>query len=128
MMNIKILLPSRILLDKKVTKIQAEATYGHFTLLPKHIDFVAPLVTGILVLTQEEKVSYVAIDGGLLVKKEQQVWISTPRGMLDDDLDVLQQNIEQQWESIKHAEKKAKTAMSKLESDAIRRYVEWRRD
>jgi F-type H+-transporting ATPase subunit epsilon len=128
MMNIKILLPSRILLDKKVTKIQAEATYGHFTLLPKHIDFVAPLVTGILVLTQEEKVSYVAIDGGLLVKKEQQVWISTPRGMLDDDLDVLQQNIEQQWEIIKHAEKKAKTAMSKLESDTIRRYVEWRRD
>jgi F-type H+-transporting ATPase subunit epsilon len=128
MMNIKILLPSRILLDKKVTKIQAEATYGHFTLLPKHIDFVAPLVTGILVLTQEEKVSYVAIDGGLLVKKEQQVWISTPRGMLDDDLDVLRQNIGQQWEIIKHAEKKAKTAMSKLESDTIRRYVEWRRD
>jgi F-type H+-transporting ATPase subunit epsilon len=107
MMNIKILLPSRILLDKKVTKIQAEATYGHFTLLSKHIDFVAPLVTGILVLTQEEKVSYVAIDGGLLVKKEQQVWISTPRGMLDDDLDVLRQNIEQQWEIIKHAEKKS---------------------
>ncbi len=128
MMNIKVLLPSRILLDKKVVKIQAEATYGHFTLLPKHIDFVAPLETSILILTQEKKVSYVAIDGGLLVKKQQQVWISTPRGMIDDDLDVLQQHIEQQWEIIRQTEQRAKTAMSKLESDAIRRFVEWRKD
>lgn len=128
MMNIKILLPSRVLLDKEVTKIQAEATYGHFTLLPKHIDFVAPLETSILILSQEKKISYVAIDGGLLVKKNQHVWISTPRGMIDDDLDVLQQHIEKQWEIIKQTEQKAKKAMSKLESDAIRRYVEWRKD
>ncbi len=125
MMNIMVLLPSKVLLKKRVLKINAEAINGHFTLLPKHIDFVAPLQTSILILTDEKEETYVAIDGGVLIKKEDDVWISTPRGMFGDDIDVLEQHIEEQWQIIKQTEEQAKSAKSKMESDVIRRYVEW---
>jgi F-type H+-transporting ATPase subunit epsilon len=128
MMNLIISLPSKILLKKKVTKINAEAIYGHFTLLPKHVDFVAPLETSILILSNDDGESYAAIDGGVLVKKEDDVWISTPRGMLNDDLDQLEADVEEQWNTIQQTEEKAKTAMAKLESDTIRRYVDWRKE
>jgi F-type H+-transporting ATPase subunit epsilon len=128
MMDVIILLPSEILLKSKASKVHAEATNGHFTLLIKHIDFVAPLITSILILIGEKKDVYVAVDGGVLVKKGTDVWISTPRAMVDHDLDRLEQHIEDQWATIRQAEKKAKTAMAKLESDAIRRFVEWGKD
>ncbi len=128
MMNVFILLPSKILLEQKANKIHAEAINGHFTLLPKHIDYVAPLETSILVLVGAQHETYVAIDGGVLIKKNDDVWISTPNTMVNDDLDLLEERIEHEWSIIKQTEKKAKMAMAKLESDTIRRYVEWRRE
>lgn len=128
MMQAKVLLPSKIMMEKEVIKIRAEAIDGHFVLLPRHIDFVAPLVTGILILTEKDnKNTYIAIDGGTLIKKGSNVWISTPRAMFDDDIEQLEKHIIEQWSLIKESEEKAKTAMAKLESDAIRRYVEWRK-
>ncbi len=47
-MKLKILLPTEIMLDEEVTKVTAEAGNGSFCLLPRHIDFVAALVPGLL--------------------------------------------------------------------------------
>jgi len=52
-MNLKILLPTEILLDEEVTKVSAEAENGSFTLLPNHIDFVTAIVPGILFFESE---------------------------------------------------------------------------
>jgi F-type H+-transporting ATPase subunit epsilon len=46
-MQLKILIPTKILVDCQVTKVIAEAENGHFCLLPHHVDFVAALVPGI---------------------------------------------------------------------------------
>jgi len=128
MMRTMIVLPSKIMIEKEAVKIRAEALDGHFVLLPKHIDFVAPLVSSILILTDAKgKHTYIAIDGGTLIKKDNQVWISTPRALFDDDIEQLERHISKQWSLIKEGEEKAKTSMAKLESDTIRRYMEWRK-
>jgi F-type H+-transporting ATPase subunit epsilon len=128
MMHATVLLPTKIMMKKDVIKIRAEAIDGHFVLLPKHVDFVAPLVSGILILTQtDHKNTYLAIDGGTLVKKHDQVWISTPRALFDDDIEQLEKHISEQWTLIKESEEKAKSAMAKLESDTLRRFMEWRK-
>ncbi|HBE49542.1 MAG TPA: F0F1 ATP synthase subunit epsilon, partial [Cyanobacteria bacterium UBA11369] len=48
-MKLKVLLPTKILLEEEVSKITAEAANGSFCLLPRHIDFVTALVPGILI-------------------------------------------------------------------------------
>ena len=47
-MRLKVMLPTERLVDEEVTKVIAEATNGSFCLLPRHIDFIAPLVPGLL--------------------------------------------------------------------------------
>ena len=47
-MRLRVVLPERLLLDEETTKIVAEARNGSFGLLPRHVDFVAGLVPGIV--------------------------------------------------------------------------------
>ena len=77
-MKLKILIPTKVLIDCEVTKVIAEAENGHFCLLPHHIDFVAALVPGILSFTTEtgEEV-FVAVDEGIVVKCDREVLVST---------------------------------------------------
>ena len=42
-MQLKVLLPSRILVDEAVTKVTAEGEDGCFCLLPRHVDFTTAL-------------------------------------------------------------------------------------
>ena len=65
-MRLKVLLPTRVLLDEQVKKVVAEATTGSFGMLPRHIDFVAPLAPGLLSFVDaagEEQ--FVAVDQGM---------------------------------------------------------------
>ena len=45
-MRLKVLLPTKVLIDEEVTKVVAEAENGSFCILPRHIDFVSALVPG----------------------------------------------------------------------------------
>ena len=53
-MRLKVLLPTKILIDEEVTKVVAEAEDGSFCILPRHIDFVSALVPGIFSFTSGE--------------------------------------------------------------------------
>ena len=50
-MRLRVLLPTELLLDEQAEKIVTEAENGSFCMLPRHVDFVAALVPGILVVT-----------------------------------------------------------------------------
>ena len=68
-MNLKVLTPIAVLIDRPVTKVIAEAENGHFCLLPNHVDLVASLVPGILSFTTDANDEiFVAVDEGILVK------------------------------------------------------------
>jgi F-type H+-transporting ATPase subunit epsilon len=123
-MNLKILLPAEILLDHDVTKINAEAENGYFCLLPQHVDFVATLVPGILSYESQGADHFLAVDGGTLVKRGQEVLVSIRNAVRGPELGKLRQVVEEQFEELDEKEKKARTAAAKLEVDLLRRFLE----
>ncbi|MBM4235844.1 MAG: F0F1 ATP synthase subunit epsilon [Firmicutes bacterium] len=123
-MKLKVLLPAKVLLDEEVEKVTAEAENGFFTLLPRHVDFVAALVPGIFSYQTTGGAEYfLAIDEGVLVKQGEQVFVSTARAMSGDNLDQLQDTVEIELKVLSENEKKARTVMSRLEADTLRRFT-----
>jgi F-type H+-transporting ATPase subunit epsilon len=124
-MKLKVLLPTEVLLDRAVSQVSAEAENGCFTLLPRHIDFVAALVPGLLAYKDTEgREEFLALDAGILVKCGQEVLVSTRHAIIGPDLGVLRATIERRFRQLDERERMARAAMLKLEADLIRRFVE----
>ena len=124
MIDLKILLPGKTFLKREVKKIVAEAENGWFCLLPKHVDFTASLTPGILMLTtSEEKDVFLAIDEGILVKYGNEVVISTRNAIEGEDLGELKNRVEEIFIRTDEREKDAQIALSKLEADFVRSFL-----
>lgn len=124
-MRLKILLPTEILLDKEVAKVIAEAENGSFCLLPRHIDFVAALVPGLLSFTiAEGHEEFLAIDEGILVKCGAEVLVSTRTAVRGPDLGALRHTVEERFRHLDDREKQARAASARLEIDLVRRFME----
>lgn len=124
-MRLKVLLPTEVLLDKEVAKVIAEAENGAFCLLPRHIDFVAALVPGLLSFTIDEgHEEFLAIDEGILVKCGAEVLVSTRTAVRGPDLGALRRTVEERFRHIDEREKQARAATVRLETDLVRRFME----
>ncbi len=124
-MKFKVLLPSEVFLDEEVEKIVAEAGNGSFCLLPRHIDFVAALVPGLLTYADEKgQEVFLAVDEGILVKKGQEVFVSTRNVIRIPDLGQLRGVVEEKFKVLDDKEKAARTAAARLEADLVRRLME----
>lgn len=123
-MHLTVLLPSHVLLDADVTKIVAEAPGGSFCLLPRHADFVSQLTPGLLAVTtaagQEE---FLALADGMLVKQGETVLISTVNGVRGPELGQLQATIRQEFLTLDERERRARSALARLEADFVRRFM-----
>ncbi|HON59022.1 MAG TPA: F0F1 ATP synthase subunit epsilon [Smithella sp.] len=124
-MMLKILLPAEVLLTQEVRKIVAEAENGSFCLMPNHIDFVATLAPGIF---SYEPASggqeLLAMDVGTLVKKGQNVLVSTRNAVRAPDLGKLKEVVVRQYDVLDEREKMVRSAAAKLEASLIRKFVE----
>lgn len=124
-MRLKVLLPTEILIEKEVTKVIAEAENGSFCLLPRHIDFVAALVPGLLSYeTDGGKEEFLAVDEGTLVKCGSEVLVSTRNAVIGPDLGMLKQMVEERFRVLDEQEKELQSALAKLEADFTRRFLE----
>ena len=124
-MQLKIQTPNEVLADEKVTKVVAEAENGCFCLLPRHVDFLAALVPGLLVFEDADaNEHFVAVGEGLLVKKDQTVLVSVRQAVRGGDLGELQRTVREQFESIDDRERATHAAVAKLEASFLRRYLE----
>ena len=124
-MRLKVFLPTDVLIDTEVTKVIAEAENGVFCLLPRHIDFVATLVPGLLAYvlpTQGEE--FLAVDEGTLVKCGPEVLVSTRQAVRGPDLGQLRRTVEAQFRIIDEREAMARAILAKLEADTVRRFVQ----
>jgi len=127
-MKLKVLLPTEVLVDEKVRKVTAEAENGSFCLLPRHIDFVAALVPGLLSFEKEEgKEVFVAVAEGVLVKSGQDVLVSVRNAARGAELGELRQIVEKKFKVLDDKEKTARTAMARIEAGFVRRFLEVRR-
>ncbi|HEY9651578.1 MAG TPA: F0F1 ATP synthase subunit epsilon [Coleofasciculaceae cyanobacterium] len=126
-MRLKVLLPTEILLDEAVVKVNAEAKNGCFCLLPHHINFVTALAPGILsFVSTDGQETFLAVDEGILVKCGVQVLVSTRNAVLSTDLKQLKQTIEQRFRRLDEQEKNARLALTKLEANIVRQFIERR--
>ncbi|WP_152053119.1 F0F1 ATP synthase subunit epsilon [Tautonia marina] len=124
-MILRVLLPERVLINEKVTKVKAEAANGAFTLLPKHVDFVAALVPGILSFASEEEGErFMAIDQGVLVKCGDEVLLSTRNAVIGPGLEDLKRTVREQYELVDDRERHARSASARLEAGLVRRFME----
>ena len=124
-MRLTVLLPTEILVDEEVAKVVAEAQNGSFCLLPRHIDFVAALVPGLLsfVKSADGAEEFLAVDEGLLVKCGPQVLVSTRQAVRGGELGLLRETVEKTFKVLTDQEKRTRTALANLEANFIRRFL-----
>ncbi|HRW08089.1 MAG TPA: F0F1 ATP synthase subunit epsilon, partial [Caldilineaceae bacterium] len=126
-MQLKVLLPTAVLVDEPVVKVIAEAENGSFCLLPRHVDFVAALVPGLLSFTTAEGVEeFLAVDEGILVKQGDDVRVSVINGVRGGALAELRALVTQQFERLDERERRARSALARMEADFVRRFIELR--
>jgi F-type H+-transporting ATPase subunit epsilon len=124
-LQLRVLLPTAVLVDTAVTRVVAEADDGAFCLLPRHIDFIAALVPGILTFTTTDGAErYAAIDRGILVKCDRDVAVSTLNGVAGDRLEELQDLVAERFLQLDEHERRTRTALSRLEAGTLRAFRE----
>lgn len=125
-MKLKLLTPTKVIIDQPVKKIIAEGEHGHFCLLPQHIDFLAALVPGLLSFEDEEKnEQFVAVDEGVLVKRGDEVLVSTRQATPGTNLEQLRDKVREEFATLDEAERAAHAATAKLEASFLRSYLEF---
>jgi F-type H+-transporting ATPase subunit epsilon len=126
-MTLKVLLPFQIFTEiSGVSRIVSESLFGSFGLLPHRLDCVSALVPGILIYQIIGNVEeYVAIDEGILVKKGQDVLISTRNAIGGTNLAKLHETVEREFLSLSENEQDVRSVMAKMESDFIRRLMDF---
>lgn len=127
-MMLKVLLPTKKLLDEETVRIVAEAADGYFCLLPRHIDCVAALVPGVLLFeTPSGQERYAALDEAVLVKTGDRVMISARNGFAGDELGMLHRKVERDYLALEEKEQNARAAAARLEADLVRRLANYGR-
>lgn len=127
-MQVRLHLPTQLLFEGPATRLSATAADGGFGILPNHVDFVTALVPSVLLLTLPDGSERIfGIDEGLLVKKGHNVDIAVRRGVQSEDLEQLQSTVTGSFAELEDDERAARTALSRLEADMVRRFVSLRR-
>lgn len=121
-MQLKLLTPTRIVLNTETRKIVAEAADGYFCLLPRHVDYVTTLVPGLFTYWDGAGAERVlATDEGTLVKCGREVLVSVRDAVLSENLDTLREAIEGEFLRLNERERQARSALARLEAGAMRR-------
>jgi len=127
-MRLRVLCPTELVVDERAVKIVAEAANGWFCMLPRHVDFVAALVPGILLYSPLDAVErYLALDEGTLVKRGRDVLVSVTSAVSSDDLGALHRAVEEQFRELDDEARAARSALARLEAGALRRFLEFER-
>lgn len=123
-MRVRIIVPGKLFLDQEVDKITAPGAEGSFQILPRHIDVVWTLQSGILIVTTGEKDTYFAINQGVLVKEKDLIQISSYQVVESTSLEELQETVEKNFRILDEEEKKLSRILDKLEADTLIRLAE----
>ncbi|MCL5128225.1 F0F1 ATP synthase subunit epsilon [Algibacter sp. L4_22] len=120
-MDLHILLPFKIFLKiSGVRRIVVDTNAGSYGFLPNRLDCVAALVPGILIYeTKEGEEHFVAMDEGLLTKREGFVEISVRNAIAGANLGKLRDAVESEFVNLDEEERDVRKAVAKLESEFI---------
>lgn len=123
-MNIDIMTPEKKVVSAAVEKVVAEARNGSFCLKPRHIDFLAELVPGILSYWMDGEEYFMAVNGGILVKQGDRVSVSVRHAIEGDQLEELQEVVREKFQLLNQKERETQMALEHLQADFVKRFVE----
>ena len=127
-MTVTLRLPTRTLFEGQATRLTAMAQNGAFGIWPNHADFVTALVPSVMALRLVDGSEQIfGLDEGLLVKKGHAVVVAALRGVHGDDLGNLQETVAASFVAMDDEERQARSALSRLEADMVRRFAELQR-
>lgn len=126
-MNLRVLLPFQIFAENaNVIRIVAETQSGSFGLLPNRLDCAAALAPGILVIeTEDDDESYVAIDEGVLVKTGRDVLVSVRNAIAGAELGKLREAVDREFLTLDEHEQSVRAVLARMESGFIRRLADF---
>jgi F-type H+-transporting ATPase subunit epsilon len=124
--KLKILVPTGVHLEVEAASIVAEGGNGSFCLRPRHADFVSTIVPGLLSFTAagEKTESFVAVDRGTIIKYGEEVLVSVRRAVSGVGIEELLRLVHTQFLTVDDQERSVRTAVARLESDFLRRFME----
>lgn len=124
-MRLQVLLPHEVLVDLQgVTKVVAESHHGVFALLPRHVDFAAPLVPGLLLYEVDGREEVMGVDAGTLVKEGDRVRVSVHDAVRAPELERVRELVRERFHALEDREQRARSAMARLESSFYRSFLE----
>jgi F-type H+-transporting ATPase subunit epsilon len=120
-MELHILLPFKIFLKiSDVHRIVVDTNAGSYGFLPQRLDCVAALVPGILTYeTKNGQEHFVALDEGILTKRDGYVEVSVRNAIAGADLGQLRNAVANQFVNLDEEERDMRKAVAKLESEFI---------
>jgi len=110
-----------LLVDTEVQSVHAEDDSGSFGILPRHVDFLTVLKTGVLSWRNGDgRMHHAAVRGGLLTVENGDVSVATREALLDDDLGRLESTVLQRFRDREDEERQARVGGRHLELRAAR--------
>jgi len=122
--KLRVLSPARAEVDADVEHITVDGAHGSFTLLPRHADFLADLVPGLMLYEVDGIEHVLALDGGTLVKCGDEVLVSSPNVVHGSDLETLRRDAMGTFADRSEHERQARSALQRIEADFVRRFIE----
>ena len=114
-MKVRLMLPHRMLLEVESSKVTAPGTGGSFQVLPRHVDVVWSLESGILQIDTADGVQYYAIDRGVLVKEGDILHVSCFEAIAGESLEALYAMISERFSEIDEQERKTRQVLLNME-------------
>jgi F-type H+-transporting ATPase subunit epsilon len=87
-MNVSVVTPDGKVFDDEVDMVSVKTTEGGLGILPNHIPLVTPLTIGAVRIKKDSVITLVAITGGIMEVRGDQVNILAESAELPSDIDV----------------------------------------
>ena len=121
---LRVVTPGSVVIDREVDQISAESTQGWFTMMPRHLDAVVDLTQGLVVYVADGQESFLAVDGGTLVKCGSSVDIATSEAFLGATARELHHELRASFADLDERERRSRRALARLEGDVTRGLLE----
>jgi F-type H+-transporting ATPase subunit epsilon len=128
-LKLRITVPTRVVLDREVTYVQAEDPSGRFGILPRHERYLTAVVPSILVYRYNaggtEREAYIAIRHGVLRVTEDGVEVAVRGAHASDNLTALQEEIRRSREGRSQRSYRSTRSLYQMQLAAWRRLMEY---
>ena len=128
-MKLRVTTPTRVVVDREVTYVQAEDPSGRFGVLPGHERYLTALVPSILIYRYgsrgAERESYVAVRQGVLRVTAEGVQVAARDAHASDDLAGLQEEIRKVRQNRTNRSYRSSRSLYQMQIAAWRRLMEF---